>query len=96
MHWKYEADKNLVKRTAFKWIILRPGTLANSPGTGTADVGRTHLGKGISRDDVAKGLAFLVDRKDAAGLAIDFVGGDTPIDDGLDAFIRKGETDFLG
>jgi len=48
MYWKYEADKNLVKRTAFDWIILRPGGLTNSPGTGTASVGRTHLGKTIS------------------------------------------------
>jgi len=48
MHWKYEADKNLVKRTAFGWIILRPGGLTNSPGTGTASVGRAHLGKPIS------------------------------------------------
>jgi hypothetical protein len=48
MHWKYEADKNLVKRTAFDWIILRPGGLTNNPGTGTASVGRTHLGKTIS------------------------------------------------
>jgi hypothetical protein len=48
MHWKYEADKNLVKRTAFNWIILRPGGLTNNPGTGTASVGRAHLGKTIS------------------------------------------------
>ena len=48
MHWKYEADKNLVKRTAFDWIILRPGGLTNNAGTGTASVGRTHLGKTIS------------------------------------------------
>ncbi|KIM37873.1 hypothetical protein M413DRAFT_448143 [Hebeloma cylindrosporum] len=96
MHWKYEADKNLVKRTAFNWIILRPGGLTNNPGTGTASVGKTHLGKPISRDDVAKTLALLVDRKDAAGLAIDVVGGDTPIEDALNAFIKRGETDFLG
>jgi hypothetical protein len=37
-----------------------------------------------------------VDRKDATGLAIVVVGGDTPIQDGLDVFIKKGETDFLG
>ena len=48
MHWKYEADKDLVKRTAFKWTILRPGGLTNDPGEGKADVGRTHLGKTIS------------------------------------------------
>uniref|UniRef100_A0A8H7XTM1 NAD(P)-binding domain-containing protein n=1 Tax=Psilocybe cubensis TaxID=181762 RepID=A0A8H7XTM1_PSICU len=96
VHWKYEADKNLTKRTAFKWTILRPGTLSNNPGKGTASIGRAHLSNHISRDDVAKVLALLADREDAAGLAIDFVGGDTPIEEGLDAFIKKGETDFLG
>jgi hypothetical protein len=48
MHWKYEADKNLVKRDAFKWTIVRPGGLTNNSGTGKADIGRTHLGKTIS------------------------------------------------
>jgi NAD(P)H-binding len=48
MHWKYEADKNLVKRTTFKWIILRPGGLSNNPGEGKVNAGRTHLGKMIS------------------------------------------------
>ena len=54
------------------------------------------IGPQFQRDDVAKTLALLVDRKDAACLAIDVVGGDVPIQDGLDAFIKKGETDFLG
>ena len=39
-------------------------------------------------------LALLVDRPDAAGLAIDLVGGENPIPEALDAFIKKGETDF--
>ena len=46
------------------------------------------------RDDVAV-LALLVDREDAGGLGIDLVGGDSLIDKGLDAFIKKGKTDFL-
>jgi len=96
MHWKYEADKNLVKRDAFKWTILRPGGLSNNPGTGKASIGRAHITSTISRDDVAKALALLLDREDAAGLAIDMAGGDTPIEEALDAAIRKGETDFLG
>jgi len=96
MKWKYEADKNLVKRDAFKWTILRPGGLNNEPGTGKASIGRTHLTPTISRDDVATALALLLDREDAAGLAIDMVGGETGIEAGLDAMIRKGETDFLG
>ena len=48
MHWKYEADKNLVKRTAFKWTILRPGGLSNNPGEGKVEAGKTHLGNMIS------------------------------------------------
>lgn len=50
----------------------------------------------LQRDDVAKTLSLLVDREDAAGLAIDVVGGDVPIAEALDAAIKKGETDFLG
>ncbi|KAJ7250857.1 hypothetical protein B0H12DRAFT_656958 [Mycena haematopus] len=95
VHWKYEADKNLVKRDAFKWTILRPGYYDNEPGTGKASIGRTHFGPTIPRDDVATALALLLEREDAAGLAIDIVGGDTPIAAGLDAMIKKGETDFL-
>ncbi|KAF8064358.1 NADH(P)-binding-domain-containing protein [Lyophyllum atratum] len=96
MQWKYEADKNLVKRNAFKWTILRPGGLTHESGTGKASIGRTHINTTISRDDVAKCLMLLLDREDAAGLALDMVGGDTPIEEALDAAIKKGETDFLG
>lgn len=48
------------------------------------------------RDDVAKVLALLVNREDTAGLGIDMVGGETPVEQGLDVFIKKGDTDFLG
>lgn len=44
---------------------------------------------------MAEVLALLVDREDAAGLGIDLVGGGSLIEEGLDAFIKKGETDFL-
>ncbi|KAL5479107.1 hypothetical protein ACEPAI_2395 [Sanghuangporus weigelae] len=96
MQAKYDADKNLVQRTAFKWTILRPSGLSNEPGTGKASIGKARLKNTISRDDVAYTLALLADRPDAAGLAIDFAGGDGKIEDALDSFIKKGETDFLG
>jgi hypothetical protein len=41
-------------------------------------------------------LALLVDRPDAARLAVDLVGGTSDIPTALDAFIKKGETDWLG
>ncbi|VDB85903.1 unnamed protein product [Peniophora sp. CBMAI 1063] len=94
---KYLADKNLAQRTAFKWTTVRPGWYTDEPGTGKASVGRTHLSPSISRDDVALALSILVDRPDASGLAIDIVGGDEKtVAEGLDAFIARGQSDFLG
>lgn len=46
------------------------------------------------QDDVAKTLALLLEREDAAGLVIDLVGGDVPIEAGLDTVIKRGETEF--
>ncbi|KAJ7613704.1 NADH(P)-binding-domain-containing protein [Mycena polygramma] len=99
MKWKYAADMNLVTRDpsrscAFQWTILRPGRLNDNPGTGNASIGRTHLTPTISRDDVATALALLLNREGANRLAIDMVGGNTPIEKGLNAMIEKGETDF--
>ncbi|KAF8318437.1 NAD(P)-binding protein [Clavulina sp. PMI_390] len=100
MKWKYEADLVLSKRTAFKWFILRPGGLLDEPGTGTADVGITHLTNQIPRDDVAEGLAWFAEDyparlTKAAGLALDFVGGSVPIADGLEAGVARGKSAFV-
>jgi len=92
--WKYEADKNLISRTKFKWFILRPGGLTDLPGTEKASIGVTHMTSYISRDDVAQTLFLLADREDAHGLAFDLVGGDTPIPEALNAAISKRETAF--
>ena len=46
--WKYAADLELSKRTAFKWFILRPGGLLDEPGAGKADIGVTHISERIA------------------------------------------------
>ncbi|CCO31069.1 UPF0659 protein [Rhizoctonia solani AG-1 IB] len=95
--WKYEAEKVLVKRTSFEWIILRPGGLTDKPGTGNADIGRTHLTSTIPREDVATALLHLATvPSKASGLGIDMAGGDNSIGPTLDAFVEKGVTDWLG
>ena len=48
MQAKYDADKDLIQRTAFKWTILRPGRLTHEPGTGNAVVGKAPLESAIS------------------------------------------------
>ncbi|QRV81904.1 NAD(P)H-binding family protein [Ceratobasidium sp. AG-Ba] len=95
--WKYEAEKVLVKRTSFEWIILRPGGLSDNPGAGTADIGRTHITSTISREDVAAALLHLASvPSKASGLGIDMAGGNNPIGPAIDAFIERGVTDWLG
>ncbi|TFK96129.1 hypothetical protein BDV98DRAFT_576645 [Pterulicium gracile] len=92
--YKYLADLDLVQRTAFKWTIIRPRWYNAKAGTGKASIGRTLLKPDISREDAAHALAYLSQREDAAGLAIDIVGGVTPIEEGLDAMIKRGESEF--
>ncbi|TFK68768.1 hypothetical protein BDN72DRAFT_878805 [Pluteus cervinus] len=96
MKYKYEGDTNLNGRTAFKWTALRAAGFADKEGTGKVSVGRTPIAAMISRDDVAKALVALLGREDANGLALDIIEGETPLDEALDAAIKKGETDFLG
>ena len=43
MQAKYDADKDLARRTAFKWTMVRPGWLSDEPGTGRAIVGKAHI-----------------------------------------------------
>ncbi|KAK0472757.1 NADH(P)-binding-domain-containing protein [Armillaria novae-zelandiae] len=88
MHWKYEAEKELIARTKFYWTSLRPGGLTNEPGTGRAALGKTHLSPTVSRDDVAKTLFLLATRQDANNLGIDMVGGENAIEDELDLAIK--------
>ncbi|TCD60266.1 hypothetical protein EIP91_010445 [Steccherinum ochraceum] len=96
-HWKYEADKDLVKRTAFQWTILRPGFLLDDAGLGTAHIGKSNLdATQIARDDVATALAVLVDRPDAAGLSLDMTSGKTPIAEGIDTAVKNRVDAWVG
>ncbi|KAI0781808.1 hypothetical protein C8Q75DRAFT_568756 [Abortiporus biennis] len=91
--WKYEADKNRAHRDSFKWTIVRPGILNSGPGTGKGVIGRTSI-RNVTRDDVASLVALIVDKPEAAGLIVDVIGGDTPLQQALDAAVKSGE--FIG
>lgn len=93
--WKLEADRNLVKRTTFKWTILRPGRLLDEPGTGKISLGATHKGA-IPREDVAATLLALFENPASSGLALDLIGGKVEIKAAVDAAVKKGISDFLG
>ena len=48
MQAKYDADKDLARRSAFKWTILRPGRLTHESGTGKVTIGKAPLTTSIS------------------------------------------------
>lgn len=95
-HYKYLADQDLTGRTSFPWFILHPGGLTEDKATGKAGIGRTHLYPPISREDVAALIAKVIDMPEAKGLVMDLVGGEEPIGEGVERFVKAGVTDWLG
>jgi len=79
---KFEADKELRvgnSRRNLDYTIVRPGSLTLEPSTGRVAAGKISLDGGISREDVAKVLAEVLENEGTIGLAFDVLGGDTPI-----------------
>lgn len=99
MQAKFAADRNLVTengRRGLEYTIIRPGGLNNDPGKGMIAAGKVHLGTMISREDVASAVVECLKNDGTKGLAIDCVGGDTPIA-GAVAEVAKGKIDgFAG
>ncbi len=62
------------------WTILRPGGLADAPGTGTIRLAPPPIPRGtIPRADVATVIAALLDNPGIRHQTLELVGGDTPV-----------------
>jgi uncharacterized protein YbjT (DUF2867 family) len=73
------------------WTILRPGGLTDGSATGRVALAR-HVEFGrVPRDDVAAVLVALLDEPRTAGLTLELVGGDTPIDEAVAATTTRRE-----
>lgn len=92
---KAAADEHL-HGTELAWTIVAPGALTlEAPtghllvvGYGPGDAGRDpdRVGESqVSRADVARVVAAVLEREDLGGVMIEFVNGPTPIDEALDA-----------
>ena len=95
MEAKLAADRNLVTQNArrgLEYTIVRPGGLNNEPATGNVSAGKVHLNTTISREDVASVVVQCMKQDGTKGLAVDCVGGDTPIADAV-AEVAKGRID---
>lgn len=82
------ADAHLVA-TDLDWVILRPGTLKDEPGTGRVHAAAAIPYGAVPRDDVAATLAAIVERPDVSRPIIELTSGDTPIDEALARIARR-------
>lgn len=92
---KLAADRDLVTENDSRkldYTIVRPGSLNTDEGIGKVAAGKVHLGKSISREDVAEVIVRCIKTPSTIGLAFDVVGGDTPIAQAIDK-IGNGRVD---
>ena len=89
---KRAAEQHIFDRDGLDWTVLRPGVLTEDRGTGTVELtAGDRIGPSgarfdtVTRDDVAAVLAALLDRPDTAGRIYVVLGGETPIEQALDA-----------
>lgn len=79
---KKAADVHLAQ-SDLDWVIVRPGTLTDAPGTGRISAGPAIAYGDIARDDVAATLLALVERPSITRVIIEVTAGDTPIAEAL-------------
>ncbi len=75
---KKRADAHLAA-TDLDWVILRPGTLLDTPGTGNVRAGQAIAYGDIPREDVAAALVEIIDHPDVNRIIIELTQGDTPV-----------------
>lgn len=95
MEAKFAADRSLVTendRRGLEYTIVRPGGLSEDPAKGTISAGKVHVTNTIPRADVAAVVVEVIKQDGTKGLAIDIVGGSTPIKDAI-AEVVKGRVD---
>lgn len=88
---KAAADEHL-RASTLDWVILGPSGLTLDPPTGRIEValpGADVEGGQVSRDDVARVVAAVVEREDLHGRTVQFNNGPVPIDEALDALARS-------
>lgn len=86
---KAAAEDDLATRTQLDWTILRPGRLTDEGGTRHVTLLPSAPRGPVPRDDVAAVLLALLQAPQTAGMTLELVTGDTPVDSAVDALTRK-------
>jgi uncharacterized protein YbjT (DUF2867 family) len=87
MQCKREAD-NAIIASDLEWVILRPGTLVSEEGNGLINANFAVPYSNVSRGNVAKVLAKLIDTPNIKRKIIELTDGDTPINEAVN-FINR-------
>ncbi len=89
---KRAAEQHIFARDGLDWTVLRPGVLTDDPGAGTVGLSAGNVigpevarFDQVAREDVAAVLRALLDRPGTAGCIYVVVGGDTPIEQAMEA-----------
>jgi uncharacterized protein YbjT (DUF2867 family) len=84
---KTAAEEDLRTRD-LDWTILRPGRLTDDPATGRVRLEESLPHEPVTRADVARVIAALLDTPETAERTLELVGGDTPVEDAVRAHAR--------
>lgn len=76
------ADVHLAE-SDLDWVILRPGTLRDAPGTGKVRTGLAIPYGDVSRDDVAATLVELVEQPAVSRIIVELTQGDSPVSESV-------------
>lgn len=69
------------------WVILRPGTLLDSPGSGKVHVGLAIPYGDVPRDDVAAALLQIIEQPGVSRVIIELTQGSTPVNEAIQSFV---------
>lgn len=72
------ADVHLAE-SDLDWVILRPGTLLDAPGTGKVRTGLAIPYGDVPREDVAATLLEIIEQPAVSRIIIELTEGDTPV-----------------
>jgi uncharacterized protein YbjT (DUF2867 family) len=84
---KGKADADLAA-SGLDYTIVRPGGLTDDPGTGRVTLAPKVERGSVPRDDVAAVLAAVLQEPGTAGLTLELVSGDVPVDEAVAAVAR--------
>ncbi|MDQ3201899.1 MAG: SDR family oxidoreductase [Pseudomonadota bacterium] len=84
---KKRADVHLAA-SDLDWVILRPGTLLDSPGTGKVRAGLAIPYGDVPREDVAAALLQIIEQPNVNRVIIELTQGTTPVDEAIQQFDR--------